>query len=218
MKSVLLILPFLLAVPTLAQVQDTRCHGTIHGVVTAHDGRPVSGLSIVLWPVGIDIDLVLPRLETNARGEYRFEQICAGRYTVLAEDKKASYPVAFPTLNRFLYGIDDAEVKINSEQQMVELRVDLPPKPGQLTLSEVRGQTDAIVARADIELKVSRHRWIRLVCGDSSPCTGLDFPVPPNHDVRLRVNSRGFHKWDRLIHVAPGNALTLDVELDSIQN
>jgi protocatechuate 3,4-dioxygenase beta subunit len=228
MSPVLTIASLLLAIgagaPTPSQLQQSQCKGAIHGVVIDRYGQPLSGLNVVLWPIGIDFDLVLPHIETNERGEFRFGQICPGRFTALPDDTKAGYPKLSPFWNKFLYGSDAPEIQITDTEQVAELRVNLLPKPGHLQLTVINKQTRTIVAKANLEMKVSRHRVVKIPCDDSFPCGDLDFTVPPDQDFRLRVKSHGFREWNenggrvRLIHVASGNTLALEVALDPIQN
>ena len=169
--------------------------------------------------------MVLPRTETDQRGEYRFEHACPCRYTVLAEDEKAGYPYASPYLNMFLYGRRIAEVKITAKKPEAELCVNLPPKPGHLQLRLINSQTKARIVKACVKLRISKRRWIETRCDDSIPCDAKPhFLIPPDQDVLLHVTSDGFREWHesagrgKLIHVASGNVVTLDVELDPIQN
>ena len=71
MKPVLAIAPLLFGISALAQhsVHDTQCIGVIHGVAIGRDGQPVKGLKVILYPLGVDLAMVLPRTETDQRGE-----------------------------------------------------------------------------------------------------------------------------------------------------
>lgn len=43
---------------------DTECKGVIHGIVTGHDGNPLSRVGVILEPDG-DYGYVLPRTNTE---------------------------------------------------------------------------------------------------------------------------------------------------------
>ena len=52
----------------------------------------MTGIRVKAWPLGINLSALLPTAKTGLGGEYRFEQVCPGRYTVLPEDKEAGHP------------------------------------------------------------------------------------------------------------------------------
>src|SRR6267143_4939748 len=94
-KLLLAIATLLFAFPAFGQNyigrnerHETQCKGAIHGVVLGRDGKPWSGISLVLKPAR-DYNYVLPRVKTGQRGEYRFEEVCSGKWGVFVEDKEA---------------------------------------------------------------------------------------------------------------------------------
>ena len=117
------------------RTQDDDSGGLIRGVVIGQDGQPAHGIGLVLWPLGASLGVMLPHAETNEAGEYRFEAICPGRYTVLPDDEKAGFRQSTPYLFKFLYGRPVAEVKLTVKHpQGVLFEVDLPRKPGVIQL------------------------------------------------------------------------------------
>jgi hypothetical protein len=80
MNPILAIVPFIFALFASGQhhLKDTHCAGVIHGVVIAQDGRPAKDLGIVIYPLRSDLDVVLARVKTDDRGEYRFGDLCPG--------------------------------------------------------------------------------------------------------------------------------------------
>lgn len=207
--------------------QETQCKGVVHGVVLRQNGQPVGDLNVVLFPIGVDLAIVLPQMKTDQQGEYRFEHVCPGRYSVLVEDEKAGYPLSSPYLNWFLYGTRVPEVKITDVRSDAHLTVNVPPKPAQLQVRLTNSRTKAKIARVDVELKANRKRTMKTYCDESqymSCDSEFFFLVPPGEDVFLHVTSNGFQEWKesagrgKLIHVRPGEVLTINVELDPIQN
>ena len=64
-------------------ITDPSCRGILHGVAKNAGNQPVPGIRLVLWPIGVDLDYVLPTATSNEAGTYSFEHVCAGRFTVL---------------------------------------------------------------------------------------------------------------------------------------
>lgn len=225
MKRFLAIVPLLFAFPASGQhyPQEPQCRGVIHGVVLGQNGQPVSDLNVILYPLGVDLGVLLPQMKTDQRGEYRFEHVCSGRYSVFIEDEKAGYPYSSPYLNRFLYGGRIPEVKITDTSLDAQLPVNVPPKPAQLQVRLTNSKTKARILRADIDLRVSRKRRLTTYCDESISCDSKPFfLVPPDQDVLLHVTSNGFHEWKesagrgKPIRVRSGEILTIDAALDPI--
>jgi hypothetical protein len=230
--KILLAAALLFGLPTAAQnhvgdrsQQNADCKGEVHGVVIGHDHKPWSGVNLILEPDG-DYDYVLPRTKTDQRGEYRFQRVCTGKWGVFVEDKEAGYPSSGRLMNGFLYGNRIPEVKITDKNLDARLNVNVPPKPGMLVVHLTNRMTQTKISSIDVELKVSRRQRTQFSCGNSGSSTCVDDPflVPPNQDVKLHVTSKGFHEWQesagrgKLIHLSAGELVTIDVELEPIQN
>lgn len=230
MKILHAIILLLLGFPVWGQINVGKnheaakdCNGVVHGVVLGQDGKPWGGVELILEPVG-DYDYMLPHTKTDQQGEYRFGNVCSGRWGVFVEDKEAGYPRSGRYMNWFLYGNWSPEIEITDKNLDAEMTVNVPPKPGQLRVRLTNSKSKARIGSGKIELKVTRKRNIRLSWDDSdsnSPC--LDpILVPPDQDVVLHVTSKGFHQWrgtgghKKAIHVSAGEVLTVDVELDPI--
>jgi hypothetical protein len=204
---------------------NADCKGVVHGVVIGQDHKPWSGVNLILEPVG-DYDYVLPRTKTDQRGEYRFQKVCTGKWGVFVEDKEAGYASSGRHMNWFLYGRWSPEVKITDKNLDAQLDVDAPPKGGMLVVHLTNSVTHTKISRIEVELIVSRKQRMGFSCenSESSPCGDGPFLVPPNQDVKLHVTSKGFYEWKesvgrgKLIHLSAGEAMTIDVELDPIQN
>jgi hypothetical protein len=225
-KLFLAIAPFLFAFPTLGQheIQGPECKGVIHGVVLGQDGKPASDLDVTLDPLGIGLSYLLPHMKTNQRGEYRFEQLCDGRYSVFVSDTDAGYHFSSSYINQFLYGSRIPEVKIDGAHLDEELAVNVPSKkPAQLQVRVTNGKTKTKIEEAEIHLVVNRNRWLSYNCHKFSPCDGKPFLLlPPDQDVLVRVTANGFHEWKnggtrgKIVHALPGELVIIDVALDPI--
>jgi hypothetical protein len=232
MNTFHIILALLFTVPAFSQnyVSETQrnqtsCKGVVHGIVLGRDGKPWGGINLVLEPVG-DYDYVLPRVRTDQQGQYRFEEVCDGKWGVFVEDKEAGYPHSGRYMNWFLYGVWSPQVEVTDKKLEAQFNVSVPPKPGQLHVRLITNNTKAKVTKVEVQLRASRKRWTRLSCedSDSSLCEGDYFLVPPDQDVKLHITSKGFHEWrgsagrGKTIRVASGDVLTIDAELDPIEN
>ena len=113
-----------------AGITDPSCSGILHGIAKNAEDQPVPGIRLVLWPIGIDLDYVLPTATSNQAGAYSFEHVCAGRFTVLVDDERAGYP---PKLWSYLLGYK-REAKVTTPRLRIELPVVVPPKAALLTV------------------------------------------------------------------------------------
>src|SRR5579863_3066767 len=93
MKLVLisLVLASSIADAFAAGVTHPSCKGVIHGIASDDRGQPVAGIRLTLDPLGVDLGYMLPDTQTNGAGEYRFEHVCPGRFTVLVDDEWGGY-------------------------------------------------------------------------------------------------------------------------------
>ena len=142
-------------------IQVPRCNGVVHGIISDREGHPVKGILVEAWPLGVDLGTVLPTVKTDLAGEYRFENICPGRYTVLPADESLGYPDFSPNLFELLYGYRVAEVKITSQNALARLPIQLPPKPGRMHIHITDGATSAEILEFTIEVKVPGQHPVR---------------------------------------------------------
>src|ERR1700752_5084869 len=122
LSSTVLLFAFVTPNSSSAQsaIQRPKCAGIVHGIVSDHNGHPVTNIRVKAWPLGVDLSALLPTVKTDLGGEYRFEKVCPGRYTVLPDDKEAGYPNSSPYLFEFVYGRRVAEVKLTSQNLHAE--------------------------------------------------------------------------------------------------
>ena len=227
MRSGFFVVPFLFALAAFAQhpMQDPPCNGVIKGIAIGQDGQPARGIELVVFPTEWrDFDYVFPTTRTNDAGEYRFDiHLCPGRYAVYPEDEKAGYPVWSFYLYNLLYGgSEPSEVDVRAERPEVELRVDLPPKPALLQIRVINRQTKADIPDGWVKWKAvgkpKQRWWVKMFAGATRIA-----PVPPDRGVLLHVTADGFREWagskgkGKLIHLAAGNLMTLEVELEPRQ-
>lgn len=179
-------------------------------------------LTVVAWPLGVDIGMFLPHTKTNKAGEFCFEKVCPGKYSVLPEDKNAGYPNSSPYLYEFLYGYRVKNAELTDKTAEVELRVELPPKPGHLFVNVVNQKTKADIRQFTVRVKVfgqSKPRWMEVKFDPT--IDNSEMLVPPDLDLFLAVTADGFRKWKNgsksrgLLRIPSGTQTTLDLELDS---
>jgi len=227
-----IIVSLLFALPGVSQNYTSEtarhamsCKGVLHGIVLGQDGKPRGGINLLLESVG-DYDYMLRHVRADQRGEYRFEEVCDGKWGVFVEDKEAGYPHSGRYMNWFLYGVWSPQVEITDKKLEAQLNVNVPPKPGQLRVRPTTNDTKAKIVQVEVQLKATRTRWTRFSCGDSdsSLCDRDYFLVPSDQNVKLHITSKGFHEWresaggGKTIRVPAGDVLAIDAELDPILN
>jgi hypothetical protein len=124
-------------------------------------------------------------------------------------------------MNWFLYGGWSPQARITENHLEAQSNVLAPPKPGILVVHLTNSVTKAKIPGIEVELRVTRKRTVQPSCEDSasSTCGDDSFLVPPGQDVKLHVTSKGFHEWEetlgrgKIIHLAAGQVMTIDVEL-----
>jgi hypothetical protein len=200
-----------------AGITDPSCSGILHGIAKNAEDQPVPGIRLVLWPIGIDLDYVLPTATSNQAGAYSFEHVCAGRFTVLVDDERAGYP---PKLWSYLLGYK-REAKVTTEHLRVELPVVVPPKAALLDVVARDSRTNATVPTVQIMLRTSKvkmYDWIT-TRNDS----GVPLLLPANTDLLCRVLSGGYREWQegkkkgKQIRLTSEGHMTLNVELKPLR-
>ena len=183
--------------------------------VVGQDGQPAKRVGLTACPVGVGLATRLPRTTTNDRGEYRFENLpWWGKYFVYPEDDQAGYSIfsTAPAKN------EPSEVEITPAHREAEMKVYLPPKAGFLHINLTSRKTGAKISALMVELMLPDN--------PSSPIYSIGCEsshailVAPEKPLLLHVTSPGFHEWNestgkgKLIQLASGTSLTLDVQLD----
>jgi hypothetical protein len=180
-KLRLLFLLALICLPAVAAAQVDKGESTISGrVVFADTGKPVRRATVRLFS---RLNHSPSRITwTNARGEYRFNEVAAGTYFVLAEIPGGLSPVK-------AFGV--TEFGFNS---------DIDVEPTRVTV-DGKGATRC-------ELRVVRAGAIRgtIVYADKEPVTGARIALfrrkngvtLPFFGVRVETNDRGTYRIDGL--------------------
>jgi len=198
-------------------ITDSTCNGILHGVASDAANQPVPGIQLMLWPIGIDVDYILPTTTTNEAGEYWFEHVCAGRFTVVVDDERAGYP---PEIWSYLLGYKH-EAELTPEHLQIDLPVAVPPKAASLNVVARNSRTNAAIPTLQIMLRTSKiknYGWIT-INHDSSE----QLLVPGNTDLLFRVGAGGYREWQggrkrgKEIRLAPEGHMTLNVELEPLR-
>lgn len=205
----------LIATSAFAQITDPTCSGVLRGVASNSKNEPVPGIRVMLWPLGVDLGYVLPRTTTTEAGEYSFERVCTGRFTVVVDDEAAGYP---PSIWSYLLG-NRAEVVLTPEHLNMELPVKVPPKAASLNFVVHDSRTKAAIRTLQVKLRTSKieiYDWVTINHDSSGALL-----VPANTDLLCRVGADGYTEWhtDKAgtpIRLGPEAHLTLTVELKPI--
>jgi hypothetical protein len=217
MKTALIFVSVLLVASAPAQQHDEpHPNGVIYGTAVDKDGNPAKNIGLTACPLGVALSAILPHTTTNARGEYRFENLpWWGRYAVYPEDREAGYSsFSNPRVgNRY-----SEEAEISPGKPKAELNVVLPDKAGflRIHLSSQKSGVAIIGMRVALMSAESPRSPLMTMSCESSQVVLL----PPNKRLLLHVTSDGFREWSesvgsgKLVELAPGAELTLNVELE----
>lgn len=186
MKTVLVLVCFLLLSMAVAQKETSPDTGVIYGTVTTPDGLPAQGLTLNADPLGGNLAAILPSTKTNDKGIFRFEHLRLGRYTVFAEDKKAGYT----SVSTRPAGTDHRpEVKLMAEHPEAEFNFQLPPKAGFLLFHLTNRKTSAAISGVEVTVMSADVPPGLIVSeGCSADETIL---VPSDRNLLLHVTSWG---------------------------
>ena len=218
MRLLLLVGTFVCLPILAAQNQATQSsyRGVIYGTVITREGRPAKGLTLNAQPLGVALAMALPWTKTNDAGEFRFEHLELGRYTVYAEDKEAGYSM-FSTGPSGPGNLP--EVELTEGHPSAEFNVHLPPPAGFLIFHLANRSTGAAISGVEVTV-MSGDATPKLIFGG-----GFSLPdpilVPSDRDLLLHVSSWGFKEWEesvgagKHIRIAPGSRVTLDVQLEA---
>jgi hypothetical protein len=198
-----------------AQIQtEILKWGVISGTVIDQDGTPAKGLILNASPLGVALSMVLPRTKTDDTGAFRFEHLPLGRYTVFAEDEEQGYSI-------FGTGPADPgkppEVELTTERPKTELNLRLPPKAGFLFFHLTNQKTGTPISGVEVTVMAAENPSM-VIFRRGSP-SSKPVLVPSDKNLLLHVTSWGFREWNqsvgngRLVRIAPGDRLTLDVQL-----
>jgi hypothetical protein len=193
--------------------------GVIRGVVIEADGQPAKGMRVIaIMQCPSACGLWMEDATTNRGGEYRFQHVPVGKYSIFANNPRAGYP-----LLRTPAGV----VELTSDHPGADLHIDLPPKTGILMVHLTDRTTGTIIPRALVKVAVAddpnsiwSEGW-----ADSSECVfypDCAIPVPPDKQLLVHVSSAGFHEWDEsagkgkafLVH--SGTRLSWDIQLQPL--
>lgn len=175
------------------QSQDLA--GQIHGIVVGTDGQPAQGIRLsAVMECPDECPFRMSETITNQAGEYRFQHLPLGtKYAVFTDNTKAGYPRFGPA--------PAGVIEMRVDQPEAELRIDLPPKVGILTIQLTDRTTGAVIPRVLIKMKAPDSpdsQWSE-VWADSSNCLffpDCTVPVPPDKPLLVHVSATGFREWD----------------------
>jgi hypothetical protein len=202
---------------SLAAAQTNIDHpniGAIRGVVTDKDGLPAKRLTLNAEPLGVVLGMALPWTKTNDAGAFRFEHLPLGTYIVFAEDKEEGYS-SFATGPG---GDHPPNVELTTEHPEVEFNFRIPPKAGFLFFHLTNQKTGAPISGVEVTVMLALTPLKTIFGGGQSSTQAV--LVPSNENLLLHVKSWGFREWEKSvgdgkpIRIAPGDHLTLDVQLE----
>ncbi len=219
MKGRLVVVVLLLLTTAVAQDRDPSSgKGSIYGLAFDHDGRPAKGVGLrpFRWR---SLLLTLPSVRTNDKGEFHFENLPWGRYSVHSDDEDAGYA-------DYLIGAPDdrhpSEVEITREHPKAELIVYLPPKAGFAQIHLTNRLTKATISGMHVDVMAVEKPESPLFSTTRKCCSDEIVLVPPDKDLLLHVTANGFHEWNesvgkgKLIRLASGERIKFNAQLDPV--
>jgi hypothetical protein len=218
MKTALVFVGALLVVASAGAQQHDQSHpnGVIYGTAVDKHGSPAKSIGMTAMPLEVSLfATVLPHTTTNARGDYRFENLpWWGKYAVYPEDKEVGYSsFSNPPIYSDI-------TKVSPERPTAQLNVVLPDKAGFLHVHLINQKSGAPITGMKIAvMSVENPRSpLTTIAQDSRQAILL----PPNKRLLLHVTSDGFREWSesaergKPVSLSPGAELTLTVELEPI--
>jgi hypothetical protein len=193
--------------------QSSKGTGVIYGTVVSQSGVP--GKRMTLYAELLNVGGQFPKSKSNDRGEYRFENLPWGRYTVFAEDRDIGYS------GDVIDSSSQPSVEISREHPEAEFRIVLPSKAGFLQIELTNRRTGTTIPRMGLSLARSEAPEHSFLSSNSNSSEVI--LVPPDRNLLVHVIADGFREWDesvgggKPIFVASGTRLSLDVQLEPIQ-
>ena len=219
MPRTIVLLALIVASQVAAQptvIQGPKCTGIIHGIVYDLSGQRAVGVRVIAFPVGVQLGALLPTTNADHDGLYRFDHVCHGKYTVMADDPQAGYPSTFPDQNEFLYGTQTRTVRLNLWHRRAELPVHLPPKPGRVLLHVRHSQMDSEIHKFSVRFKVPGQRRSPEESMDFDNNDQYEIPVPSGKSVLVLVRAEGYKEIAKSIFVDSGTLAVLDLSIEQI--
>jgi hypothetical protein len=199
-------------------IQRPECTGILHGVVYDLSAKHAVGAKVTAWPLGVDVEGFLPNATADEKGEYRFEHVCKGKYTVIPEDINNGYPSISPYGYEFLYAVQTKAARLNFFHRDAEIPVHLPPKPGLMLLKISNAQSHSDIQKFKVILRVPGQRL--------SPEASMSFDanvknrevaVPSGRTVAVRVSADGLGEFSRSVFVHPGGQIDLNADMEPLK-
>jgi hypothetical protein len=194
-------------------IQRPGCSGTIHGVVYSLSKRPAAGVQVLAFPMGIQLGAQLPTARADQNGEYRFEHVCHGTYSVIPDDPEAGYPRIFPEENEFLYGTAARTVRLTSLRDRAELRVYLGPKPAIVLLHVLDSKTHSEISDFTLKLKVPGQGPNAELRIGFYANVDRHVNVPSGREVVFKVKAAGYQELSQSISTHSDAETTLKLVL-----
>ena len=115
------LLPYPTCAQSSSQTTSSTRGATVHGIVYDPDGRGVPDVEITL----LGSLRVVGEMRTDSRGEYRFEGLSGGTYTVVANLAGFSNIAAEIKVEEQLDYIKDVRLKLSAVQEQVVVSASL---------------------------------------------------------------------------------------------
>jgi len=218
MKRFLLASLLLFSLPTFAQMfHCPECTGTLHGSVRDVSGKSIPNLYLELWKLGALIEGIVPHTLTDAEGNYRFDHLEPGTYTVYPTDVKTGYDFLAPNFFAFVSGHPFPRARITITRPEAAIDLALPDKPAILEVAAAPTDKSKPIESYTVKLKTNRHFRDSEVTFSrgSREHEHYSIPIPPDTPIEIEINARGFRKWRSSGTYPPGAHSVIEARLVS---
>lgn len=193
--------------------EEVATIGMIYGTALDLLGQPAKQIGLTAHPLDAASGAILPHTRTTNDGSYQLSIQWWGRYTVSAEDESVGY-------SYFSTGVGQNEprdVTLSPEMPQAALNLVLPPRGGFLDIHLTSNKLGELIKDLMVQIQTAPSGDVFFSSRSDSSRPVL---VPSNKGLFLHVSSGGFREWQGslgtglLIHLEPGERLTLNVHLD----
>lgn len=195
--------------------------GTVSGRVLNEHNHAVIDALVQFQPSGrVIVAMVSPSVKTDQNGSFSIEKLKFGSYLVEASKVEDGYP----DTGYSFYTDDRLEVKLSAEHPSASVVAKIGPKAGMLSGTVSDAGSGAPVNPAfhlwhmEEPNRLEPKRWL-----DMSAAESFRLLIPPDANIGLEVNVKGYKPWYypgssnpselRPLVVKSGEERTIDIRL-----
>jgi hypothetical protein len=198
--------------------EEAPSPGVIYGVAFGRDGLPAKKIGLSAFPLGVALAARLPQTQTNEAGQYRFENLAFGKYSVFADDEQAGYSIWRTRTNNG--DGRPSEVELTAKIPEANFQYYLPPAAGFLSFHLTNQRSGETIPSMEIRVILDENPPTELY---SMGCySNRVVLIPANKHLLVHVTAKGFQEWKesarngKQFYLESAERLTVDVPLDAL--